>query len=132
MKPTKAQIAVGYAASISLMLGIFHRPLGLADYWEWIFDGACFVLWIAFFVIRRRHKAALSAAGAGSPSPSRANKKTMWLIFFILAATSLSSFLWLPYTGVVLPPTQLIIVSIISCILSLGVFFIAWRRRDRV
>lgn len=56
----------------------------------------------------------------------------MWLILCLLAATSLSSFLWLPYTGVPLPLPQLVIVSIVSGVCCLMVFLIAWRHSNRV
>jgi hypothetical protein len=114
------------------MLTVFHRPLGFADYWEWIFIAVCCAAWVLFFVSRRRQKAALSATGTLPAPPPRPNKKIMWLSLALIIATSLSSFLWLPYTGVPVSRTQLIMISITTCILSITTYLIVWRRSHRV
>ncbi|HEV3098851.1 MAG TPA: hypothetical protein VGY75_03975 [Candidatus Udaeobacter sp.] len=132
MKPTIAQGILAYVVSISILLTVFHRPLGFADYWGWIFDAIAAVALISFFILRKRQKTRLSAtrsAAAGQPKP---NKKIMWLSLALIIVTSLSSFLWLPYTGPVLSHAQLIIISITSCILCVAIFLIAWRRSRRV
>jgi hypothetical protein len=114
------------------MLVVFHRPLGLADYWQWIFLAVCVVAQTSFFVLRKRQKAALSAAGTLPAAPPRPNRKIMWLSLALIIATSLSSFLWLPYTGVPVSRTQLIMISITTCILSITACLIVWRRSHRV
>jgi hypothetical protein len=131
MKPTKTQIALAYIASISLVLMVFHRRLGLADYWEWILGVVWLLGLVAFFLSRRRQKAALSVTEATASKPSRPNKKIMWLSLVLVIVTSLSSFFWLPYTGVAVSHTQLIMISIMTCILSLTAYLIAWRRSHR-
>src|SRR5438128_6551256 len=100
------------------MLVVFHRPLGLADYWEWVFLAICVVAQTSFFVLRKRQKAALSGTGAPATSLSEPNKKIIWLSLALIIVTSLSSFFWLPYTGVAVSHTQLIMISITTCILS--------------
>ena len=132
MKPTKLQILLAYVASIFLMLTVFHRPLGFADYWEWIFDVACGASWVSFFVLRWRQKAALAPEQTVPAVAPRPNKKIMWLSLVLIVAVSLSSFLWLPYTGVALPRMQAILVSLTTCILSVAIYLIAWRRSRRV
>src|SRR5437016_938950 len=42
-------------------------------------------------------------------------------------AVSLSGPLWLPYTGVTLPASVLVITSIISCAFAVVVFILSWR-----
>jgi dolichol kinase len=127
VKPTATQIVLAYVASIFLLLTVFHRPLGLADYWEWLFMAVCVVALIGLFVARKRQKAALAGAASGErPKP---NKKIMWLSLVLIIVTSLSSFLWLPYTGVAVSQTQLIMISTTTCILYVIAFLIAWRRR---
>ena len=82
---------------------------------------------IGLFVARKRQKAALSGTASGErPKP---NRKIMWLSLVLIIVTSLSSFLWLPYTGVAVSQTQLIMISITTCILSVIAVLIAWRRR---
>jgi hypothetical protein len=129
MKPTKTQIALAYIASLVLM--VFHRRLGLADYWEWILGVVWLLGLVAFFLSRRRQKAALSVTGATASKLSRPNKKIMWLSLVLVIVTSLSSFFWLPYTGVAVSHTQLIMISIMTCVLSLTAYLIAWRRNHR-
>jgi MYXO-CTERM domain-containing protein len=114
MKPTKTQIALAYIASISLMPMVFHRPIGLADYSELIFGVIWLLALVAFFLLRRRQKAALSVNGATLSKPSRPNKKIMWLSLVLIIVASLSSFFWLRYTGVTVSHSQLIMISITS------------------
>jgi hypothetical protein len=129
VKPTATQIVLAYVASISLLLTVFHRPLGLADYWEWVFMAVCVVALIGLFSARKRQKTAL--AGTASGEPPKPNTKIMWLSLVLIMIISLSSFLWLPYTGVAASHTQLIIISITTCIFSVTAYLIAWRRSHR-
>lgn len=131
MKPTKTQIALEYIALISLLLMVFHRPIGLADYSEWIFGVVWLLALVAFFLLRRRQKAALSVTGATPSKPSPPNKKIMWFSLVLIIVTSLSSFVWLPYTGVAVSHTQLIMISITTFILSVTPYLIAWRHSQR-
>ena len=118
VKPTPTQIVLAYVASIFLLLTVFHRPLGLADYWEWLFMAVCVVALIGLSVARKRQKAARTGAASGErPKP---NRKIMWLGLVLIIVTSLSSFLWLPYTGIAVSQTQLIMISITTSILSVA------------
>ena len=73
MKPSKTQMIIAYAASTFLMLAFFHKPLGLADYWETAFLIATSLCWIMFFVLRRRQKSSRSTSEemASPPNPVR-------------------------------------------------------------
>ena len=55
-------------------------------------------------------------------------RNRLFLLAAILVVTSLSGPLWLPFLGPVLPMPQLVIVSLISCVVSLAVLFLAARR----
>ena len=92
MKPTKTQIPLAYIASISLMLMVFHRRIGLPDYWEWIFGVIWLLGLVAFFLSRRRQKIALSATGAIPSKPSRPNKTNTPPSRDFIFVTLLSSF----------------------------------------
>jgi uncharacterized membrane protein len=129
VKPIATQIVLAYVASISLLLTVFRRPLGLAEYWEWVFMTVCVVAGIGLFVGRKRQKAALAATASGEPP--KPNRRIMWLSLILIMLTSLSSFLWLPYTGVAVSHTQLIVISATTFVLSVTAFFIAWRRSQR-
>jgi Na+/H+ antiporter NhaD/arsenite permease-like protein len=129
VKPTATQIVLAYVGSIFLLLTVFRRPLGLADYWDWVFMAVCVVALIGLFFARKRQKAALAGTASGErPQP---NTKIMWFSLVLIIVISLSSFFWLPYTGIAVSHIQLIIISITTCILSVTAYLIAWRRSHR-
>jgi hypothetical protein len=126
MKPSPMMIAVAYAAAILQMLAVFHKPIGLADAPANILQVVSLVCWIIFFALWKRQKSTLVAAGE-IPQPVRQSKGMMWLTLSVLILASLSSYFWLPYTGVDISSTQLIVVPIITCIFSVAAFLIARR-----
>jgi Ca2+/Na+ antiporter len=132
VKPTKTQIVFAYVASISLMLVVFHRPLGLADYWEWVFLVICFAAWITFFALRRKQKARASEPEQIVLPPSLSRQKNIRrLSLFLIIAVSLASFWWLPFTGTRLPFPQMVIVAISTCITSVTIYLVASRRAQQ-
>ncbi|HEV8618896.1 MAG TPA: hypothetical protein VGQ70_05320 [Candidatus Udaeobacter sp.] len=129
MKPTKAQIAIAYAASALLMLGVFHEPLGLSETWGIIFPLAAIVCMIAFFTLRRRQKAhGSNTQEISSAVPAAKQKNIRRLSLFLMIVVSLSGPWWLPYTGTKLPFPQMVVVAIITCITSVTIYLIASRR----
>ena len=132
MKPSKMQTALSLAGSLFLLLGIFSKPLGLSEPWEWIapiLAIACFIPLVA--LQRRRWNARLAAGLPASEKPP--SKRRFWLLLFLVVAASLSGPLWLPYTGSTLPTSTLIITSIISCALATLVFVFSgryWNKRS--
>jgi len=126
VKPTATQIVLAYVASISLLVTVFRQPLGLAEYWDWVFMAVCVAAGIGLFVARKRQKAVLAGSSPGErPKP---NRKIMWLSLVLITIASVSSFLWLPYTGIAVSHTQLIMISATTFVLSITAFFIAWKR----
>ena len=101
------------------------RLLGV-DLWR------CLVAWfgcVLFFTETAEGRCPINRGH--SSKPSRPNKKIMLLSLVLVIATSLSSFLWLPYTGVAVSRPQLIMISITTFILSVTAYLIAWRRSQR-
>src|SRR5262249_20673845 len=127
LKPTKAQIALAYLASALLMLGVFHQPLGLSDVWGDIFPLAAIVCFIVFF-IRRRQQKARGVDAATPPLPASQQKLIRAIILTPMVAVSLSAPWWLPFTGTRLPFFQMVIVAIITCVISVTICVIAFRR----
>src|SRR5206468_7529808 len=84
---------------------------------------------VALVVARKRQKAAL--AGTASEEPPKPKRKIMWFSLVLVVVTSLSSFFWLPYTGIAVSQSQLIMISITTCILSVIAYLIAWKRSQR-
>jgi Na+/H+ antiporter NhaD/arsenite permease-like protein len=129
MKPTATQIVLSYVVSIFLLLTVFHRRLGLTDNWEWIFMAICVVAGVGLFVARKRQKAAF--AGTASEEPPKPKRKIMWFSLVFVVVASLSSFFWLPYTGIAVSESQLIMISITTCIISVIAYLIGWKRSQR-
>jgi protein-S-isoprenylcysteine O-methyltransferase Ste14 len=126
MKPSKMQTALSLAGSLFLLLGIFSKPLGLSETWEWIAPILAIGWFIPLIALQRRRRNARSAAGLpAAKRPPR--KRRFWLLLVLVVAGSLSGPLWLPYTGTTLPTSTLIITSIISCALAILVFVLSWR-----
>jgi uncharacterized membrane protein YhaH (DUF805 family) len=126
MKPSKMQTALSLAGSLFLLLGIFGKPLGLSETWEWIapiLAIACFIPLIALQRRRRNARLAAELPATEKPPPNR----RFWLLLFLVVAASLSGPLWLPYTGSTLPISTLIITSIISCAFAILVLVLSWR-----
>jgi amino acid transporter len=132
MKPSKTQIIMAYAVSTFLLLAVFHKPLGLADYWETAFLIATGLCWIAFFILRRRQKSSRSTSEdiASPPDPAR-QRNVRSLSLFLLIAVSLSGPWWLPYTGTRVPFPQLVVIAIVTCITAVTIYLIALRRAQR-
>jgi len=55
-------------------------------------------------------------------SSSASTNRSFWFVLLLILAVSLSGPLWLPYTGVTLPASVLVITSIISCAFAVVVF----------
>ena len=126
MKPSKLEMTLSALGSVCLLLGVFSESLGLPEPTQWIaliLAPCCF---IPLIVLQRRRRNARLAAGlpAIEKPPS---KRRFWLLLLILVAGTLSGPLWLPYTGNTLPPSMLIVTSIISCAFALLVFLLSWR-----
>ena len=70
---------------------------------------SCSVLCLFLY---RRQKARLDGAASGErPKP---NRRIMWFSLILVMLTSLSSFLWLPYTGIAVSRTQLIMSEVLA------------------
>jgi amino acid transporter len=132
MKPSKTLIIIAYAASTFLMLAVFHKPLGLADYWETAFLVATALCWIAFFILRRWQKSSRSTPEEMASPPDLARQRNARLLsLFLLIVVSLSGPWWLPYTGTRLPFPQLVVIATVTCITSVTIYVIALRRAQR-
>ena len=126
MKPSPLEPVLSVAASVSGLLAVFHKPLGLADTWEWRLLTLVFVFLIPLLLLQRRRRASRLAAGL-TPLEKPPTKRRFWLFLFVIVVASVSGLLWLPSTGVVLSPSTEIVTSIISCILAVLAFLLGWR-----
>ena len=128
MKPSPIQLAFGYSAAILQMIVVFHASLGISDTVSDVLQVVALGGWAGFFIIySRRRKAAVSAGTPLVPATPKKQRRNTWLFVMIVVIGTLSSPLWVPYTGVVLPFPQMIASSVVSCVLCLAVYFIARR-----
>ena len=128
MRPLPLQLAFGYIAAILQMVVVFHTPIGISDTLSMVLQGVALACWAGFFIIHSRQRKSASAAGVQITWPTPAQqKRTRLLVIIILVVGTLSGPLWLPYTGVVLPFRQTVIVSIMSCVFSIIVYLFARR-----
>jgi hypothetical protein len=126
MKPSKLDMMLSLLGSVFLLLGVFSESLGLSETLQWcvlILAPACF---IPLIVLQRRRRNARLAAGL-PPTEKPPTKSRLWLLLLVIVAGSLSGPWWLPYTGVVLPASTLVVASIISCAFAVLVFVFSWR-----
>jgi hypothetical protein len=131
VKPTPAQIILAYLGLALLLLGVFHKPVGLSDASgdTLVFVGiGCNLL--TLFLYRRR-KARLGVAAPLSTLSPAQRKAIFWLMLMLIAIISLSMPFWSPYTGVVLPFSTSVVVAIVSCVLAIALFIVGWKRGQR-
>jgi predicted signal transduction protein with EAL and GGDEF domain len=110
------------------MLMLFQQPLGLPD---WVVVPALIVTAVSALAIRwlqRRRSRKNPSAGTSLVAQGRPPAA---LLLALVAATTLSTPFWLPYTGSRLPFRQLIVVAIVSCLFGVGAVLLGLRRRKR-
>jgi hypothetical protein len=126
MKPSKVETALSLAASAFMLINVFHKSLGLSEAWQWCALILVFVCVIPLLILQKRRRTA-RLAGDPAAAQTRPPDSRFWLLLSILVVGSLSSPLWMPYTGVALPLPLRVVTAVISCIFSVGVFLVAWR-----
>jgi hypothetical protein len=114
-----------------LLGGVFGRPLGLPDGSGSVLSVVAIALMLFGFSLER------SAKASGEPptvAPAvNEHRKRLRLSLILVILASLTSPLWLPYTGLRLTMLQSVIVAVVSCILSAGaVIFGARNDREKV
>jgi hypothetical protein len=125
MKPSKV-LMLSALGCLSGLIALLSEPLGLPEALQWcalILAPACF---ISLIILQRRRRKARLAAGS-PPVEKLPTKSTFWLLLLVIIAVSLLGPLWLPYTGVVLPASTLVVTSLIGCAFAILLFVFSWR-----
>jgi hypothetical protein len=126
MKPPKIESVLSLAGSLFLLISILRKPLGLPEAFDWSAPLLAIVCFTPLIALRRRQRNARLAAGL-PPTAKPPTKRSFWLALLLIIATSVSGPLWLPYTGVTLPASTLVITSVISGVLAMAIFAFSWR-----
>ena len=109
------------------MLGLFAKPLGIP-----LGLGAVPTLVGIIFVYLacRINKKAKTGGEPLFPAPTVAQKrKRLGLMVVSCGAVSITAPFWLPYTGVTLPFTELVVISIVSFFICLGAVWLGMKMR---
>lgn len=130
MKPSKLQTALSLGGSVFLLLSVFYRQLGLPDWFQWVAIALTAACLIPLLVLQKQSRNRRLRRESTS-EPSAQPRGRFWPLLVILIAGSLSGPLWLPYTGVSLPFSTLVVTSIISCVSRLGSFSLLGGIGDR-
>jgi hypothetical protein len=126
MKRSPLEVVLLLACSVFASLLIFHKALGLSDDWQWPLLIAVVACWVPLFILQRRRRNARLAAGLPA-SEKPPTKRRFWLLVLLMVAVTLSGPLWLPYTGVGLPTSKLIVTSVIGCVFGVFAVILSWR-----
>jgi hypothetical protein len=126
MKPTATANIFILAGAACMLVNLAQKPLGLPDWLGFALPalGILFV-WSGVRVLRRARK-------RGDISPPtltvRQYNRRVALMLVLVAAASLTSPFYLPYTGITLPFPQLVISAIITCAVCITAVLVAMRR----
>jgi hypothetical protein len=126
VSPSWLEMVLSLAGSVFMMLAVFSKPLGLSDDWFWPLMTALAAFWIPLLVAQRRRRNARLASGLPPLQKPPANRRFGWVLILVVAV-SLSGPLWLPYTGVALPRSTLLVTSVIGCALAVIALILSWR-----
>jgi hypothetical protein len=123
MGRSKLESTLLYLGISFMGLALFRETLHLPLWSEWIFPSTAVLSFIAVFVVRRRHKKAAPA----QPSPRRSQSLALRIYsLFVIFAVTLSGPWWLPYTGVHLDFPLVMVTSIVTCVLTVLLYLLAW------
>src|ERR1051326_1165221 len=111
MKRSPLEIVLSFAMCVFAILLIFHKPLGLSDDWQWPLLIAMMACWFPLFVLQRRRRNARLASGLPATEKPLSSRRFVVSALLVIAVT-LSGPLWMPYTGVGLPTSMVIVTSI--------------------
>jgi hypothetical protein len=126
MKSSAKTNAVRLVMCVGFFLAIFgHKPLGLP---EWTEDAGILVgFFSAILLLWMQIKA--KSRGEVAPNPAAVRRGT-WVALAIVVVVTLSSPLWLPYTGITLGFSHLLVSAFVSCALGIAALLLGiWFRR---
>jgi hypothetical protein len=122
-------------ASALMLVGVYHKPLGLpedSDIYFFMAGGVCL---IAFYVFQ--HRARLQGDHSAPPPPRNWLQRTwadrskrFWFALVVVAPLAIAGPFLAPYTGSALSFRQEVITSAISFILFIAIVWFASRRRE--
>jgi hypothetical protein len=128
-KPAVIEYVLAYASSGLVLLGVFHRRVGMPGYSDSICFVAAFLCFVLVFRLQRRRRLRCASGAADEPP---VEKRRVWLLIIFVVLVSLSGPFWLPYTGLSLPFPQLLLVAISTCVFSVIAVLIGVKLRKKI
>ena len=128
MKPSSKFNILMQIGCAFMLLGVFAKPLGIPSDFEAVptLIGIIFI----YLAYRISKKAKASGQAPLFPAPSQSQKrKRLVLMIFLGAVVCISAPFWLPYTGVTLPFSELLIISISSFFVGAGAVWLGMKMR---
>jgi hypothetical protein len=127
---TKAGL-LGLLGCASGLASVFEKPLGLP---EWL---GILLVFVAVFLVWLCNRLQRRAKERGDPSLTlltlQEYQMRIRVLLILVVLASLASPFWLPYTGVALPFSQLVMISMVSCCICVAsILFAARRHRPKV
>ena len=135
MKPSVAEYILSYLSCALMLIGVFHKPLGLPEYSDVIFFVAAIVCLFFFLRLQRRRKSQLGINSARPSSRSKLQRlwenrsKRLWLAIALFGILCVGNAFIGPYTVENLSFSQSVISSVIAFILAVGIVLFVWRRQ---
>ena len=135
MKPSAAEYILSYLGSALILVGVFHKPLGLPEYSDVIFILAAMVCLIFFWRLQRRRKSQLGVDSARPSSRSKLQRlwenkaKRLWLAIAVFAILCVGNAFIGPYIVENLSFSQSVISSVIAFIIAVAIVLFVWRRQ---
>jgi len=118
------------AGSVSMMASVFHKPLGLPDYFGSILLLVGVVCMFLFSRRLKRRAKSQTASMPGGASPASKRAKAFKLGIIITAVACATFPFTAPYLMSPTPPfSELVVISVVSFILCAGVVTFASRRQ---
>jgi hypothetical protein len=106
-----------------LLVGVFAKPLGISSSFEIAIELMALVIlvWGVFTVVKAKKAGEIPAM-----STSQKQKK-FWMLVAVYAASSVPMPFLLPLTGVSLPFSELVVLSIITFFLCIGITWLTMK-----
>jgi len=123
MKPATRINTLFLTGSALMLAGVFAKPLGIPSAFEMV------PTLVAVVFIYPGYRASMQAKTAGEiPAASVSQKqKKFWVMVITGAFTCAACPFVLPYSGVVLPFWELVLLSVLSFFMLVGIVWLAMR-----
>ena len=127
MKSSSQQNILILGFSVSVFLNLFRKPLGLPEWSEWLFMSLGLICVVTLLFLQRRARKRRDPDFI--PATPSKNRRYTWLLLIVLFFSCLTWPFILPYTGITLPLSQLVVISAVTFIMCAVLVIVVRKRR---